>query len=441
MLRRLVIALLAACVGTAAPSSVALISTGDQHWELRVNDRPCEIRGVTFSGTGGPSAYDEDCRQLAAIGVNTLRTWGAGPDTRALLDAAHKHGLRVLLGLWFRHGRPGAEADDSFDYTSDTAGIAAQHNAILETVRAYKDHPALLAWGVGNEVFLNLPDAAKPAYAAALEAACREIKKIDPGHPLIAVDAWTKAIPWIEKYCPSVDAHGINTYGPGLAGVPKAVRDAGSTRPWLITEYGSRGDWDTRPDANGVKMEVSDDEKYRTITGAWNKILRPEREAGRCLGLFVFNYSNSTTYTNLKHGLLLGSATRPAWHAVKEIYLGEPPASPLTRISAFRISPDHTAPEGWMLGELSTVCAVADPLDISFVYNFRAAANRRDRDAILPLKSKPGPTPNTWLIQIPRITGALKLYALVKDSRNTLVTATTSVKLPPQPPLHASSPR
>ena len=158
MLRALIPAFLSACVfAHAAPSRVAIVSTGEQHWELRVDDHAYEVRGVTFSGTGGPAAYDRDCERLAAIGVNTLRTWGAGPDTPALLDAAHKHGLRVLLGLWFRHGQPGAEADDRFDYTKDTAGIASQQAAILESVRTYKNHPAVLAWGVGNEVFLNLP--------------------------------------------------------------------------------------------------------------------------------------------------------------------------------------------------------------------------------------------------------------------------------------------
>jgi len=429
MLRRLVIALLAACVVTAAPSPVALLSTGDQRWELRVNDRPYEIRGVTFSGTGGPSAYDRDCADLAAIGVNTIRTWGTGKDTRALLDAAHKHGLRVFLGLWFRHGQPGAEDDDRFDYLTDTAGIAAQHTAILEAVRSYKDHPALLAWGVGNEVFLNLPnDDAKLAYARVLEAASRDIKLLDPQHPLIAVDAFTLGVPWIEKHCPSIDAHGINVYGPGINGVAAALAKAGSTRPWLVAEYGSRGDWDTRPDANGVKLESSDDEKYRVITHAWNTALRPHREAGRCLGLFVFNYSNTTSYTNLKHGLLLGDSRRPAWHAVREIYLGEKPSPALPRITRFSVK--ETSPDGWLTVSLATLSPDESPLDVSFAGNIRNTGTRRERDTIHALQSKPGPTAGTWLINPAGLHGSLKIYALVKDPRHNVVTATTSAKLP-----------
>lgn len=428
MKRAFLIALvLCACAHAAR---VEIKPSGEGSWSLRVDGEPYEVRGVTFSGTGGPAAYDEDCRRLASIGVNTLRTWGAGKDTPALLDAARRHGLRVMLGLWFRHGRPGAEADDSFDYVADAAGVAAQQASVLESVRACKDHPALLLWGVGNEVFLNLPESAKPAYAAALENTCREIKKLDPDHPLVAVDAWTKAVPWIEKLCPSVDAHGVNTYGPGIAALPAALRAAGSTRPWIVTEYGSRGDWDTRPDANGVKLEVGDDEKYRTITDAWNKTLRPEREAGRCFGLFVFNYGNSFGYTNLKHGLLLGESTRPAWHAVREIYLGEKPSPPLPRIIAFRVLPDSPASAGWITGELQVSGTEGDPVSVSFAGNFRGAPTRKERDAVVPLESKPGPTPTTWLVKVPATPGALKLYALVKDTRGNIVTATASAKLP-----------
>ena len=441
MLRRFVLAFLSASVVTAAvaatpaPSRVALASTGDQRWELRVNDAPYEIRGVTFTGTGGAAAYERDCAELASIGVNTIRTWGTGKDTRALLDAAHKHGLRVFLGLWFRHGQPGAEDDDRFDYLTDTAGIAAQHAAVLDAVRTHKDHPALLAWGVGNEVFLNLPNAdAKLAYARVLEAACREIKLLDPHHPLIAVDAFTLGVPWVEKHCPSIDAHGINVYGPGINGVAAALAKAGSTRPWLVAEYGSRGDWDTRPDANGVKLESSDDEKYRVITDAWNTALRPHREAGRCLGLFIFNYSNSFTYTNVKHGLLLNDSKRPAWHAVREIYLGKKPASPLTRITRFEVLSHSDLPEKWLTVAIHfhtpPANAAGQAPDISFAYNFRAASARSQRDTVTLLESRPGPTPHTWLVRAPGVDGPVKLYALVRDSQNTVVTATTSLPRP-----------
>src|SRR6478672_10892938 len=98
----------------SAHAATAIVKSGDG-WQLQVDGKPYLAKGVTFSG-GRSADYDKDCARLAELGVNTLRTWGTGTETRVLLDAAHKHGLKVLVGRWLRQGRPGAESDDSFDY-------------------------------------------------------------------------------------------------------------------------------------------------------------------------------------------------------------------------------------------------------------------------------------------------------------------------------------
>ncbi|MGE6761241.1 glycoside hydrolase family 2 TIM barrel-domain containing protein [Corallococcus interemptor] len=132
----------------------AIVRAGEG-WQLMVDGQAYVAKGVTFSGSGGPANFDRDCEQLKSLGVNTLRTWGTGDETPALLDAAHEHGLRVLVGLWLRPGRAGMEKDDAFDYVRDAKGREAQLQATLAQVRRFKDHPAVLAWGVGNEVILN----------------------------------------------------------------------------------------------------------------------------------------------------------------------------------------------------------------------------------------------------------------------------------------------
>ncbi|MFP2897254.1 glycoside hydrolase family 2 TIM barrel-domain containing protein [Corallococcus sp. 4LFB] len=178
----------------------AIVKAGEG-WKLEVDGQPYVAKGVTFSGTGGAANFDRDCAQLRALGVNTLRTWGAGEETPALLDAAHKHGLHVLVGLWLRPGRAGMENDDAFDYVRDAKGREAQLQATLAQVRRFKDHPAVLAWGLGNEVILNSPDEpSKVAYARFLEKVVRAVKKADPGHPVLSVDAWTLGVPLWEKY-------------------------------------------------------------------------------------------------------------------------------------------------------------------------------------------------------------------------------------------------
>lgn len=417
----------------SARARTALVQV-DGRWQLQVDGKPWVARGVTFSGSSSSAAYARDCERLASLGVNTLRTWGTGSETRVLLDAAHRHGQKVLVGLWLRQGRPGAESDDSFDYLRDTAGMKKQLADTLAQVRHFKDHPAVLAWGIGNEVLLNSPDdAAKEAYARFLERVVREVKKLDPGHPVISVDAWTLGVPWWEKYVPSLDAYGLNVYGGGIHAIAGELEKAGVRKPWLVTEYGAQGEWDAPKDANGVPREPTDAEKYGAIVDGWGKALAPHVQAGRCLGLFVFNYSATFDHTGLWLGMLSGSATRPQWHAVREAYTGQKPATPLPTIASLTVAGvERDASGTWAQVRAEAKDAAGAALTVSFAYNFRGAATRHERDEVVRLESRPGPTPGSWLVRMPTVKGAIKLYALAKDGAGNLAAATTSVALPPR---------
>ncbi|WP_408889834.1 glycoside hydrolase family 2 TIM barrel-domain containing protein [Myxococcus faecalis] len=421
-------------VGPVAEARTTLVK-GEGGWSLQVDGRPHVAKGVTFSGSAGSAAYEQDCARLAALGVNTLRTWGVGPQTQPLLDAAHKHGLKVLVGLWMRHGQPGAEDDDSFDYLTDTAGMKKQREDTLESVRRYKDHPAVLAWGVGNEVILNSPnDAAKEAYARFLEGVVRDIKKVDDAHPVISVDAWVLAVKWWEKLVPSLDAYGLNVYGRGLQALPEALRKEGATKPWLITEFGAQGEWDAPKDERGVPREPDDREKHAVIVDAWNTLLAPHVRTGDCLGLFVFNFSSTFDHSSLWLGMLSGKSTRPAWHAVREAYTGQKPQPPLPEVGALVVQGVKKETSGsWADVAFEVKDPQGRPLDISFAYNFRGAATRFERGEVIRLRATPGATPNSWRVKLPSVKGPIKLYGLAKDASGNLMTATTSVLISSAP--------
>ncbi|MFY2561218.1 glycoside hydrolase family 2 TIM barrel-domain containing protein [Corallococcus terminator] len=423
------------CPALAAEARTAL-SKVDGQWQLQVDGRPYVAKGVTFSGSGSSAAYEQDCARLAALGVNTLRTWGVGAETPLLLDAAHKHGLKVLVGLWMRHGQPGAEDDDSFNYLTDVAGMKKQRADTLESVKRLKDHPAVLAWGLGNEVILNSPnDAAKEAYARFLESVVQDIKKADSNHPVISVDAWVLAVKWWEKFVPSLDAYGLNVYGRGVHVLPEALKKEGGTKPWLITEFGAQGEWEAPKDAHGIAREPDDQEKYAVIVDAWNNALAPHVKAGNCLGLFVFNFSATFDHTSLWLGMLSGKSTRPAWHAVREAYTGQKPATPLPELKGLTVEGVKQEPTGtWADVRLDVKKADDTPLEVSFAYNFRGAATRFERGEIIRLRASPGPTPDSWRVKVPAtVKGPIKLYALAKDASGNLLMATSSL-VPPRAP-------
>jgi GT2 family glycosyltransferase len=108
------------------------------------------VKGVTY-GTFAPDAHglqfpvpvriDQDFAQMAAHGINTVRVYTVPPD--ALLDAAARHGLRVIAGLpWPQH----IAFLDSPDLERDIRREAAA------TVERLGCHPALLMFAVGNEI-------------------------------------------------------------------------------------------------------------------------------------------------------------------------------------------------------------------------------------------------------------------------------------------------
>lgn len=108
------------------------------------------VRGVTY-GTFRPGAdgsqyhttemVERDFAHIAANGMNAIRTYTVPP--RWLLDAAERHGLRVLVGLpWEQHVAFLDEKKRAQDIVS----------RVSAGVRACAGHPAILCYAIGNEI-------------------------------------------------------------------------------------------------------------------------------------------------------------------------------------------------------------------------------------------------------------------------------------------------
>jgi len=398
-----------------------IVEKVDEEWVLQVDGNPFEIKGVTF-GYDDVSNYQHHFKELQFLGVNTIRTWATNENTEQLLNVAQQHGIKVMVGIWMRHGRPGMEDDDSFDYLTDTTGMAVMYSTALSTVEKYKDHPAVLMWAVGNEVYLNTAtDEEKKAYSELLERICGDIKKADPNHPVASVEAWTFGMDWWSEIVPSIDIYGLNSYGPGAGYLASEMEKKGIDKPYIVTEFGVTGEWDIGAEVNGIKIEPSDREKYEAIVQGYQNWIRPKSNS---LGVYVFHYGNGNDFVAPWLFTHYDHKTRPAYWAIREAYTGQKPDNNIPVIGTFQL-PDVASKSGtWVPVILEVSDAEEELLDISFHYNQRTGSRKR-RNQINPLDVL-GNTSDGFQIQLPEEDGPIKVYVQVTDTYNNVGIASTS---------------
>ena len=124
---------------------------------------------------------------LKECGGNSIRTWGIESlekqvDGKRLIDRCADLGLTVAAGIWIGH------ASQGFDY-SNPVQIRRQRDAVRAAVRKYKDCPALLVWGLGNEMEGPTSDGRDAQVWKELNKLAAIVKEEDPHHPVMTVIA------------------------------------------------------------------------------------------------------------------------------------------------------------------------------------------------------------------------------------------------------------
>ena len=359
-------------------------------------------------GAGGDSALAE----LAAAGGNSLRTWGAdkvGP----LLDEAQQHGLTVAVGIWLGHERHG------FNY-NDADQVSGQLESAREVVLKYKDHPAVLLWGVGNEME-GYGAGDNAAIWSAINNMAAMIKELDPNHPTMTVVAEIGGdrVKNVHRLCPSVDILGINSYG-GAATLPARYKQAGGTKPYILTEFGPPGIWESAKNAAGLIPEPSSTEKADLYRKAYAGAV--SGAPGVCLGSYVFNWGHKQEATATWFGMFLPDGTRlAAVDAMTELWSGKPPANRCPRIESLTLTaPEQVDPGTTLRATLAAADPERDPLKVRWVLQAEPETLGVGGDA----EAAPPTFPEAILksdlqqaeVKLPASGGGYRLFAYVTDS-------------------------
>lgn len=235
--------------------------------------------GKPFLIKGAAGAEHMD--KVAEYGGNSIRTWSLH-DADSILDKAHELGLTVALGLEI--GRP--SWGEKFNYWKFWE-VTKKIEELRPFIEKYKDHPALLMWGVGNEVNLFGKDKRFLVYYV-INRVAKMIKEVDPNHPtMTAVSVPTNSNKYgsFRHIMPYVDIKGFNSFKSIDRLHDRVYEKRGWGKAYIVSEWGPTGHWETKDTEWGAPKEPTMKEKLRLMKSYWKTI---NKDSVYFLGSYAF---------------------------------------------------------------------------------------------------------------------------------------------------------
>lgn len=255
-------------------------------------------------------------KELAAAGGNTIRTWDT-TNLGMILDEAEANHLSVIAGF--------SLPESSFikEFYSDSSKTSAMVRAYTTIVKRYKNHKALLAWCVGNELSFTLSLEQSPFYST-MKTLLKTIREADKNHPITTTVIERKNILGIKLRLPYFDFISVNTF----AGVKEIKRNLSDISllwngPYLITEWSPLGGWEASTTAWQSPIENTST-KTAELVYEYYKQYMPVNDK-RFLGSLIFYWGAKEEYTHTWFSLFSeqGNPTEVV-EAIRDSWKGKP---------------------------------------------------------------------------------------------------------------------
>jgi hypothetical protein len=286
------------------------------NYQLMRDGKPYFVKGA-----GGHTFLS----RLAAYGGNSIRTWST-KNARTILDSAQKNGITVMMGLSMALER------HHFNY-DDPEAVKKQLERVKAEVLKYKDHPALLTWGIGNELNLHYKN---PKVWDAVNEVAKMIHEVDPNHPATTVLAGIekREVEFIKAQCPDIDFLSVNVYG-RLATLPEEVRRVGWAGAYMVAEWGPTGHWESLQTEWKTPVEETSSEKAAVYKSRYEYSVERDKN---CLGSYVFYWGQKQERTPTWYGLFTNKGEETEVVDVMQfLWSGKWPANKAPHIYSFQI--------------------------------------------------------------------------------------------------------
>lgn len=387
------------------------IEHGDEGYQLFFNDEPYFIKGA---------GYKKHMDELVAAGANSIRTWSAS-NLKRLLDQAQENGLTVCVGLWLGQERHG------FDY-GDPEEVARQLEKCRFYVNRYKNHPALLLWGVGNEA--EWITGTNALVYQAINDIAKMIEEEDPHHPQMTVigEIGTNAVKvsYLQRLCPNIDILGINSFG-GLRTLPRRLEQSGWIRPYVVTEFGPLGPWEAKRTAWGAELEQTTTAKGPFYYSSYMSGILGKPN---CLGSYVFlwGFKHEATPTWFSMFTLDGEKFSPVEYMTRA-WSGKWPANRAPEIAPIVCTADRIKVSRNKEFHASVVATDPDNDPLTYRWELVSETKRKNKDRTTTTVMKPiyqgvkSTEGNRAVFKSPKRAGMFRLFVYVTDGNGNAASA------------------
>ncbi len=292
----------------------------NSHYQLIVNNKPYTIRGVCYNPIpiGANHSYDwwsdrykpwmVDGKLMRGMGVNTVRFYQPGENPESvkavLRDLYKEYKIRVMMGHWLGFW------EYPCPFYAEKEFQDKIKKEVLDMVNLYKDEPSILMWVLGNEnnySCLNLvhpwssaeiekePDPQKQkvmrakVYYSFVNDIAREIKKIDPNHPVALGNGELIGLETAKECCPDIDLIACIIYrGKTFGNLFKSLK-ATFDKPIVLSEFGA--------DSYDAYLKKEDQNMQAFfVESQWKQIYENvanyNEGQGNCLGGVMFEWSD-----------------------------------------------------------------------------------------------------------------------------------------------------
>jgi hypothetical protein len=205
-------------------------------YQLVAGGKPYIIKGVCYNPIPPGQSFEFDWwsdkskpwivdgKLMSEMGINTIRLYQTHEDLNevkaVVSDLYNKYGIRSVIGDWLGFW------EYPCPFYGDKAFQDRVKKNVLDMVETLKDEPGILFWVLGNEnnysclghvnpwssdEIDNEPDPQKQRelrakiYYSFVNDIAKEIKKIDPDHPVALGNGELVGLEFAKEFCPDID--------------------------------------------------------------------------------------------------------------------------------------------------------------------------------------------------------------------------------------------